>query len=73
MAKKSSSGCAYTMPMGKPYRSFTNGKTLIKVFYSMHNAEVYQVTENHTQRVVISHCEYDNFESRILTNGFKVA
>lgn len=73
MAKKSSSGCSYTMPSGNPYRSFTNGKTLIKVFYNMYNAEVYQINDNQTQRVVVTHGEYDNFESRILTNGFKVA
>jgi hypothetical protein len=71
MAKKSSSGCAYVIPMGKPYRTFTNGKSLIKVFYNMYNAEVFQTIEEKTQRLVVTHSEYDNFESRLITNGFK--
>lgn len=72
MAKKSSSGCAYNVPTGKPYRSFTNGKSLIKVFYNMHNAEIFQTTDERTQRVVVTHSDYDNFESRLFNNGFKL-
>ena len=72
MAKKSSSGCAYNIPTTRPYRSFTNGKASIKVFDHTHNAEIFQTTEERTQRLIVSHSEYDNFESRLFSNGFKL-
>lgn len=71
MAKKSSSGSAYVMPSGKPYRTFNNGTSLIKVFYHMNSAEIFQTTKDHTQRLVLTHSDYDNFESKLTCNGFK--
>lgn len=73
MAKKSTSGRAYNVPLGKPMRYFTNGSVSIKVYYNTWQNEVYQTTKEHTQRITMKHSDYDNFESRLFANGFKLA
>lgn len=74
MAKKSSSGIPYVFPAGKPTYSFVKDAINIKVYYnSSRNVEVFQTMNNHTQRMSLSHNDYENFENRLKLNGFKPA
>lgn len=73
MGKKSTSGRAYAIPNRKPTRVFTNGSVVIKVFYSIYQAEVFQTADNHTQRMTMKHNDYENFENRLFSNGFKLS
>lgn len=72
MAKKSSSGKSYAEPNRTPNYKFIKGDTLIKVYYNAFKAvEVYQTFKEHTQRVLMNQNDYENFENRVLTSGFK--
>ena len=70
--KKSSSGIPYVFPAGKPTYNFVKDAVNIKVYYNSSRAvEVYQTSNGHTQRLSLSHNDYENFENRIKSNGFK--
>lgn len=72
MAKKSSSGIPYVKPVGIPNYSFSKEGTIVNVYYARSRpVEVYQTTNGHTQRVTMSHNDYENFENRLKSNGFK--
>mgnify|MGYP006280346223 CR=1 FL=1 len=72
MAKKSSSGIPYIKPFGKPSYSFSKEGTVVDVYYaSSKPVEVYQTMNGHTQRVTMSRNDYENFENRLKSNGFK--
>lgn len=72
MAKKSSSGVPYAMPSGRPSYVFEKCGINIKIFYNtLRQIEVYQTSNNHTQRMVMTPNDYENFENRLKSNGFK--
>lgn len=71
MGKKSSSGMPYSMPSSKPSYTFEKDAINIKVYYnSTGRVEVYQTINKHTQRMLMSQNDYENFESRLRKNGF---
>jgi hypothetical protein len=68
---KTSSGCPYSKPTTKPTYIFVRDAITMEVYYNVHNTvEIFQVHNGHTQRIVMPHSEYENFESLIKTNGF---
>lgn len=70
--KKSSSGIPYVFPIGKPTYNFVKDAINIKVYYNSRGpVEVFQTSNNHTQRMSMSHNDYENFENRLKSNGFK--
>jgi len=72
MAKKSSSGIPYVFPAGKPSYVYEKDAINIKVYYNaFKNVEVFQTCNGHTQRMPMSHNDYENFENRLKSNGFK--
>lgn len=71
MAKKSSSGIPYVKPNITPNYTFVKDNTSIDVYYNISKlVEIFQTSNKHTQRMTMSHNDYENFESRLKQNGF---
>lgn len=65
------SGKPYIKPSGQPTFKFTNNAgTIINVYETSVAVEVFQESNNHTQRQVMTPMDFDNFYSLLVSNGF---
>ena len=65
------SGKPYTIPTGQPTFKFANQSgTIINVYETAIAVEVFQQSNGHTQRQVMTPMDFDNFYNLLVSNGF---
>lgn len=67
---KSHSGKPYTKPSSTPTFKLSKEGVAIEVFETRSLVEIYQFMNGHEQRMTMSPGDFDNFYSRLLSNGF---
>lgn len=71
--KKSTSGKPYVKPSGRPTFTFHKQDTIVEVFETMTNVEIFQRSStSQEQRMVMTPSAFDNFYNTLKSNGFAV-
>jgi hypothetical protein len=67
---KAQNGRLHPIPDSNPLATFSNGKTTILVFERGHSVELFQKDEDTTQRLVITHKQFEQFQETLQLTGF---